>query len=294
VSCHEWLTKAQDKVGQVQSYFEPDCPLNEIPFALFDIETTGLSPAYGHRVCEIACLRLRDGIELGRLEALVDPGRPVSPGAFAVNRITSEMLAGAPLFETVAAPLLALMEDSVLVAHNAPFDLGFLAKELQIARLPPPEGPVVDTLALSRRIYTHSSHSLSAVAHALDVPVTPSHRAMSDVEATRYVLERILWDLDRRWGVTSLGPLIAFQGGPIPYPHPRSLPLPPALAEALESRGRVYMRYVNAQGEESERVVRPIHVSERGGYLYLSAHCQQAGALRIFRLDRVLELAVEE
>ena len=278
----------------MQPPFEPDRALNELAFALFDVETTGLSPAYGHRVCEVGCLRLRDGVELGRFESLVDPGRSVSPGAFAVNRITAEMLVDAPLFETVAAQLLALMEDAVLVAHNAAFDLGFLAKELQIARLAPPEGPMVDTLALSRRIYTQSSHSLSAIAHALEVPVTPSHRAMSDVEATRYVLEQILWDLDRRWGVTTLGQLIAFQGGPIPYPHPRALPLPPALAEALESRGRVYLRYVNAQGEESERVVRPIHVSERRGYLYLSAHCHRAGALRTFRLDRVLELAVEE
>lgn len=274
--------------------FEPDRLLNKITFALFDVETTGLSPAYGHRVCEVACLRLCDGVELGRFESLVDPGRPVSAGAFAVNRITPQMLVDAPLFETIAPPLLALMEDAALVAHNASFDLGFLAKELQIAGHPPPEGPVVDTLALSRRIYSYASHSLSAVASALEVPVAPSHRAMSDVEATRYVLEQMLWDLDRRWGVTTLGQLVAFQGGPIPYPHPRALPLPPALAEALESQGRVYLRYVNAQGEESERVVRPIHVSERHGHLYLSAHCHRAGALRTFRLDRVLELTPED
>jgi DNA polymerase III epsilon subunit-like protein len=151
---------------------------------------------------------------------------------------------------------------------------------------------VVDTLALSRRIYTLGSHSLAAVTAALEIPVEPIHRAMSDVQATRHVLEQMLWDLDRRWGVTTLGQLIAFQGGPIPYPHPRELPLPPAMAEALESRGRVYMRYVNAQGVESERIVRPIHISERRGYLYLSAHCFRAGELRTFRLDRVVEMAV--
>jgi DNA polymerase-3 subunit epsilon len=277
----------------VHHLFEADHPLTEIPFALFDVETTGLSPAYGHRVCEVACLRLCDGVELGRFESLVDPGRPVTAGAFAVNQITSQMLVDAPLFETIAPALLALMEDAALVAHNAPFDLGFLAKELEIAGLSPPEGPVVDTLALSRRIYSYGSHSLSAVASALEVPVVPTHRAMSDVEATRYVLEQMLWDLDRRWGVVTLGQLIDVQGGPIPYPHARTLPLPPALAEALESRGEVYLRYVNAQGEESQRVVRPIHVSERRGHLYLSAHCHLAGALRTFRLDRVLEMAVE-
>jgi DNA polymerase-3 subunit epsilon len=278
----------------VHDPFDPQRPLNEITFTLFDVETTGLSPAYGHRVCEVACMRLCDGVELDRFESLVDPERTISTGAYRVNRITPEMVAGAPTFGAVAGALLALMEDAVLVAHNAPFDLGFLAKELSIAGVPPPEGPVVDTLSLSRRIYTLPSHSLSAVAMFLEVPSHPVHRAMSDVEATRYVLEQMLWDLDRRWGVIALGQIIDFQGGPIPYPHPRQLPLPPDIADAVESRGRVYMRYVNAQGVESERVIRPIHIAERRGYLYLSAHCYQAGALRTFRLDRVVEMAVAE
>ena len=271
-----------------------DQPLEEITFALFDVETTGLSPAYGHRICEIACLRLEAGIETGRMEALVDPGRSISPGAYRVNRIEPEMLAGAPAFESVAGTVVALMQDAVLVAHNAPFDLGFLALELEIARLPPPEGPVVDTLALSRRAFSFASNSLSAVASALEVQIVPTHRAMVDVEATRQVLEEILRRLDYRWGVTTLGRLLEFQGGTVPYPLPRALPLPPAIAEALESRGQVLMRYVDAKGRETERIVRPIRVTERHGMLYLLAHCQQRGELRTFRLDRVLELAQEE
>lgn len=274
--------------------FGPDCPLNQISFAVFDVETTGLNPAYGHRVCEVACLLLRDGLEIGSFESLVDPGRPISPGAYHVNHITADMLAGAPTFAQIASPLLALLHNAVLVAHNAPFDLGFLAAELQIARLAPPEGPVVDTLALSRRIYTLASHSLSAVAHALAVPVEPVHRAMSDVLVTRYVLEQILWHLESRWGVTTLGQLIAFQGGPIPYPQPRALPLPPALAEALASSGRVHLRYVDARGQETERLIRPLHVNEHRGHQYLVAHCYRAGELRTFRLDRVVEMAVED
>lgn len=281
-------------MGQVKDPVDPDRSLGEIAFAVFDVETTGLSPAYGHRVCEVACLRLRDGEETGRFESLVDPGRPISAGAFRVNHITPEVLAGAPVFDTIAEPLLALMEDSVLVAHNAPFDLGFLAKELEIAGLAPPEGPIVDTLALSHRLYRFASHSLSAIAEALQVPTEPTHRAMSDVQATRYVLEQMLWDLDRRWGVTTLGQVIDFQGGPIAYPHPRTLALPPDIAEALESRGRVYMRYIDARGQETERVVRPISVGERRGHLYLTAHCYWRDELRTFRLDRVAEMAVEE
>lgn len=274
--------------------FDLDRPLNEITFALFDVETTGLSPAYGHRICEVACLCVRDGVETGRFESLVDPERAITAGAFRVNRITPEMLAGAPPFSAIAEPLLALMEDSVLVAHNAPFDLGFLAKEMEITNLAPPEGPIVDTLALSRRIYRSASHSLSAITRTLQLPVEPTHRAMSDVQATRNLLDKMLDDLESRWNVSTLAQVIDFQGGPIPYPHPRILPLPPAIAEALESRGRVFMRYVDANGQETERVVRPLSVGEQRGYLYLTAHCYRRDELRTFRLDRVVEMAVED
>jgi DNA polymerase-3 subunit epsilon len=274
--------------------FDAGLPLADTTFAILDVETTGLSPAYGHRVCEVACLRLRDGLEIGRFEALVDPGRPVSAGAYRVNRISPDMLAGAPPFEAVAGEVLALLEGAVLVAHNAPFDLGFLAAELDMARLPPPEGPVVDTLLLSRRIYSLASNSLPAVAAALQVERGPAHRALGDVWTTRGVLEQMLWDLDRRWGVETLGALLAFQGGPVPYPRPRAVPLPPSIAEALEARSTVRMRYVDARGQESDRTIRPLQVHERKGHLYLVAHCHRAEALRTFRLDRVVELVREE
>jgi DNA polymerase-3 subunit epsilon len=270
-----------------------DQPLTQVRFAVVDVETTGLSPVYGHRVCEVACLRVCGGLEEGRFESLVDPGRSISAGAFRVNRITAEMLAGAPPFDTVAEPLLELMHGAVLVAHNAPFDLAFLASELEIARLSPPEGPVVDTLALSRRVYSFARNSLSAVASALAVETPSSHRAMADARTTTHVLGRILQDLSKRWGCTSLRELLAFQGGSIPYPHARDLPLPPTIAEALEARGRVRLRYVDAAGRETHRVIRPLAVREGSGRLYLIAHCFRADALRTFRLDRVVEMVPE-
>jgi hypothetical protein len=116
---------------------------------------------------------------------------------------------------------------------------------------------------------------------------------MGDVWTTWQVLERILREVDRRWGVTTLGQLLDFQGGPVPYPHPRAVPLPPAIAEALQVRARVLMRYVDARGQETQRAVRPLRVHEQRGNLYLLAHCYRADGLRMFRLDRVVEMAVE-
>ena len=275
-------------------HFDPHQPLDETIFAVFDVETSGLSPAYGHRICEVGCLRVRNSVELARFESLVDPRRPISPGAFRVNRITAEMLRGAPTFDKIAAPLLQVIEGAVLVAHNAPFDLSFLAAELEIARLPLPENPVIDTLTLTRRAYSLARNNLSAVVAALGVKVSPTHRALSDVQATCGVLERILADLERRQGITTLGQLIEFQGGSVPYPHSRALPLPPTITDALENGGRVQMRYIDARGRETDRLVRPLRVNARGDVLYLIAHCYQRGEQRTFRLDRVVEMALEE
>ncbi len=278
------------------SSFNPNQPLGNTTFAVLDVETTGLSPAYGHRVCEVASLRVRGGVELDCFESLVDPGRRISPGAYRVNRITPEMLRGMPKFDAVVGRLLEVIKGAVLVAHNAPFDLGFLATELEIAGRPPLSlGPsVIDTLSLVRRLYRFGSNSLPNVAEALNLERKPTHRAMSDVWATYLVLQRLLRDLERRSGVTTLGGLIELQGGPIPYPHSCALPLPPTIAEALESGRRVRMRYMDAQGRETGRVVLPLRVDARRDNLYLIAHCYRRDALRTFRLDRVVELALEE
>ena len=272
---------------------ELEQPLSETAFAVFDVETTGLTPAYGHRVCEVACLRIQNGQEIARFESLVDPERTVSAGAFHVNHITAEMLADAPPFEDIAAPLLALMEGAAIVAHNAPFDLGFLAAELEIAGLLPPEGVIVDTLALVRRLYHFASNSLPAVAAAMAIDTGTAHRAMDDVQTTSQVLGRILHDIEDRWGATTLGELVAFQGGPIPYPYSRAVPLPPTIAEALDSGGRVRMRYVNAAGQETNRTIQPLRVREDRGYQYMVAYCYLKGEQRTFRLDRIIEMTAE-
>lgn len=269
-------------------------PLTETTFAVFDVETTGLDPTYGHRICEVGCLRARNGVELERFESLVEPGRAISPGAARVNRITSEMLRDAPSFDQIAGPLLDTIQGAVLVAHNAPFDLSFLAAELEIAQRPIPDNPVIDTLALTRRTYRLPRNSLSDVVAALGVKTTPTHRALSDVRATWGVLERMLRDLAGRHGITTLGQLIEFQGGPIPYPQARALSLPSTIAAALDNGGRVQMRYRDARGRETDRLVRPLRVSERGGVLYLIAHCYRRGEQRTFRLDRVVEMVLEE
>jgi DNA polymerase-3 subunit epsilon len=267
-----------------------DLPLDEVTFAILDVETTGLNPAYGDRVCEIALLQLRGDEELAAFCTLVDPGRPISPGAFAVNRITSDMLRGAPRFSEIADRVLVLLQDAVLVAHNAPFDLGFLSAEMEMARCTVPDLPVVDTLALARACYSFYSNSLGAIAQTLGlVGHADLHRAMRDVRLTQQLLRYFLADL-QPLGVLTLEDLLRRQGGPARVPRREELPLPPQLAEAISSGQTLLLRYVDAFGRETERVVRPLHVTTQRGELYLIAYCHLREDQRTFRLDRIVEM----
>jgi DNA polymerase-3 subunit epsilon len=267
-------------------------PLDRVIFAVLDVETTGLSPAFGDRICEVAVLRCRGGRELARFHTLVNPLRSISPGAFAVNHIRDEDVIDAPLFRDVAPRLLEALGDSVIVAHNAPFDLGFLAWELGLGSLPPVENPIVDTLALARRCYSFPSNSLQNVAYYLGIDTQGEHRALADVVTTKGVLDRFLADLADR-GVHTLGDVLEAQGGDVLAPGVEVVALPPQIDEALRTEGRLELRYVSAWGEETQRVVKPLYVAAYGGNLYLRAFCHLRNGERTFRLDRIIEMRSE-
>jgi len=105
----------------------------EIPYIAADVETTGLSAADGHRVCEVALLRFLRGTVIDSFVSLVNPLRPIDPGASAVNGITDAMVAGAPTFADLLPRILDFLSDDPLVFHNAPFDLSFLRSEARLA-----------------------------------------------------------------------------------------------------------------------------------------------------------------
>ncbi|TKJ31030.1 MAG: hypothetical protein CEE40_02975 [Chloroflexi bacterium B3_Chlor] len=264
-------------------------PLDGVTFTVLDVETTGLNPHFGDRVCEIALLQCQGGAELGRFHSLVNPGRSISPGAFAVNGIRDEDVIDAPLFADIAPPVLEMLNETVLVAHNAPFDLGFLAAEFEICRVPFASSLVVDTLSLARRCYSFASNSLQHVARSLGIEARDQHRAMGDVLTTKQVLDYFLADLLDR-GVSTLGDLTDLQGGMIRPPQREVVVLPPQIEEALRCEGELELRYVSASNQETLRVVSPLRVTAYGGQLYLVAMCHLRSEQRTFRLDRIVEM----
>jgi len=169
-------------------------------FVIFDVETTGLSPASGDRIVEIAALRTRNLKPINQFYALIDPCCPISPGAFEVNRITPQMLSGAPKASQILPGFLDFLSDATLVGHNIRFDLGFLYNELDLAGLfLRREFVSIDTISLARAMMPGlGRYPLWRVADALGVKESQKHRAMADVQMTFEVFKRLVKMADEK------------------------------------------------------------------------------------------------
>jgi DNA polymerase III epsilon subunit family exonuclease len=156
-------------------------PVTNTVFTAFDVETTGFSPE-NDRIVEIGAVRfVGNGEILASTNWLVHPGMEIPFYATEVNGITTERVSGAPVFGTVWPEFAAFCQDSILLAHNAPFDTGFLRAELERAGIPPPAMPVGDTLPLFRCWFPQAeSHALEPLSIYLGVQGGEYHRAAAD------------------------------------------------------------------------------------------------------------------
>jgi DNA polymerase-3 subunit epsilon len=174
-----------------------------------DTETTGMSPADGHRLVEVARVAVVDGVLAEEWSSLIDPGRAIPLDATRVHGINDAMVAGAPKAPAAGRVLRAACGDLPLVFHNAPFDLPFLVQLFREAGAPPLMNPIVDTLGLARGLFGTGSNALSALATRLKLPAETAHRALGDTRTTA----RLFVDLAGRWesekGVRSLLELAA-------------------------------------------------------------------------------------
>jgi DNA polymerase III epsilon subunit-like protein len=225
---------------------------------------------------------------------LLNPLRHIPDTARRIHGIGDEDVRGAPIFGQVTGQLCLAWDDAVIVAHNAPFDLGFLSNEFAMAGQSCPTNLVLDTLTLLRRHFQFPSNSLPRVAERLGIRPDRMHRALADVLTTHGVFMFIADELAAR-GARTLGDFLTLQGGSVNWrPVPREeLPIPPPLENAMRRNLRVFLRYVDGDGVLSERWVSPLGVRNDREILYLRAYCHLRNGERYFRLDRVIEMRIE-
>ncbi|PKQ25763.1 MAG: endonuclease [Actinobacteria bacterium HGW-Actinobacteria-4] len=211
-------------------------PLSQTTFVVIDLETTGGSPALCG-ITEIGAVKTRGGELVGEYQTLVNPGVSIPPMIVALTGITDFMLVEAPRIEAVIPSLIEFMGDAVLVAHNAPFDVGFLKAAFRAHGYSWPGNEVVDTVTLARRATTKEeapNKKLATLARVFGSTVTPNHRALEDARATSQVLYGMLERLSR-FGITHREDLDALRN-----PVPEKLRRKAIMADAVPAKPGVY------------------------------------------------------
>ena len=263
--------------------------LSSARFAFLDLETTGLSPWFGDRICEVGIV-ISEGKRIRKqYQQLVNPERPLSPGAASTNGLSDGELEAAPLFAQVADDVAQWLKGAVVVCHNAQFDIQFLdsefkrlGHEIQISNL-------IDTLNLARQFFELPSYSLLSIAEAFQVPITAVHRALDDALTLRGVFFGMM-DRLKQFN-KPLDDYIGIYNSPA-WPN-EGIQLPTELGEAIYSNRRLFIKYIDGGGEETQRWITPKQVMGLADYIYLQAHCHLRNAERSFRLDRIVEVQVE-
>lgn len=263
-----------------------DQPARSVPIAVVDLEMTGLD-VEKDRVIEVAVVRAEGGTVVGELQSLLRIDGKVPAKAEKVTGISTQMLQGKPTFRQIADGVADLLRGAVLIAHNVPYDLGFIDREFERARVPFDPPPAVDTLLMARRLFAFRKNNLGYLCEALQIPLEQHHRALADARATFTLYHRMLEILDPEGTVTvrEVNDLI----GALAPNSPLRLRQKKALRQAFEEHATLVIDYQNTSAPTEGVVRREIGVW-RLNLPYIQAWCYLRNGERIFRLDRIQEI----
>ncbi|HOS32519.1 MAG TPA: 3'-5' exonuclease [Spirochaetota bacterium] len=153
-------------------------------YVFFDLETTGLFPLDGDRVVELAMIKTKKGEVVDKLEFLFNPGMPIPVETSSINKITNDMVKDSPLFSReIGERIIEFIDKSILVAHNAPFDLSFLSSEMARVGVTYEGWSAIDTLKMSKELLRLPKYKLDNIVKYYDLSSDGEyHRALYDTE----------------------------------------------------------------------------------------------------------------
>lgn len=180
------------------AYEEEHRALADATYVVFDVETTGLSAVYD-TIIELAAVKIKDGQVIDKFESFANPHHPLSATTIDLTGITDDMVRDAPDIEDVIKRFHDWIGDSIMVAHNASFDMGFLYVGYKKVGLEKTVHPVIDTLELSRFLHPEmKNHRLNTMAKKFNIELTQHHRAIYDTEATGFLLLNLLKEAEQK------------------------------------------------------------------------------------------------
>ena len=234
-------------------------PWRDLTFVGFDTETTGRYPI-SFEICEIAAVKWRGGEIVETFETLVKPSRPMDAEVIAIHGITNDMVENAPRMSEKIAEFHKFIEGAIVVAHHAPFDLGFVAIEFEKAGLPLPAEPALCSSLLSRKLFPEfENHRLQTLIGKFGLPQGVAHRALDDTKACLEVGMRCFGKVGDD---SILSKICESQAGPIYWERfsmkaVEDTPVGKALIDAIVNQKIVNMTYAGGSKPGEQRRVHP-------------------------------------
>jgi len=274
--------------------FDSNTSLSQLEFVAFDVETTGLSPV-ANRLVELSGVKFRIGEEnFETFSTLIDPEVPIPAVVTGIHGITDEMVQGAPTFKEAVCDFVEWSgSDSVMMAHNAPFDVEFMRVNLARAGRTCPTNYVVDTLTISREFLRETkNHQLKTVVEHFALPTGGYHRALADSIHVKEVFKCLSRDYQLgRWddlvvnGFVSTFDYDRFAESSISSLSEKTQEIVESIREVISRSASMTMEYQGAY--KSTRTVQPTALIHSRGNFYLTAFCRRAQAERTFRVDKI-------
>jgi DNA polymerase III subunit epsilon len=183
-------------------------------FIAFDLETTGVCPGVD-QIVEIGAVRFNNGSPEAVFSTLIDPKRPIPPGASQVNGIFDNMLVGKPTIDQILPSFAEFCGDTIIVAHNAPFDVQFLTADIRKFEGPGPKGIILDTCNMARKVFPGlPNYKLSTLVQHLKIESTDFHRAEEDATYCGYLFAKMVEKISIGGVVPPIENLITLTGKP--------------------------------------------------------------------------------
>lgn len=260
----------------------------------FDTETSGAYPL-DSEIVEFGAVKWKDGQEVGRLQMLLKPSEPMTQFIIGIHGITNEMVADAPKMSEKINEIHSFLDGSIIVAHHAPFDLGFLRVDFEKNKMSSPNTLNLCTSLLARKlIHETVNHKLQTLVKYFNINGGQAHRAYDDASACLQVAFECFRRLE---GNSSLANILEIQGKNLDWSNYDLLSLPPSslqkISQAIAQRKKIDIVYQGGTAGIGSRRITPMGIVRNPDGDYVMALCHRDGVQKRFYISKIKEMEVE-